>query len=117
MGTALFALLGVITVAWMILVTVQQGVPAMIATLVIGIRMSFIIEGLMYLWRGPVNLRFPDLIPESRFTNHWIDVGLKDILVVVAAIFLVTMLSLFINQTKLGKAMRATAQDRDASAL
>ena len=38
-------------------------------------------------------------------------------LVVVAAGILVTLLALFINRSKLGKAMRATAQDRDASQL
>ena len=79
--------------------------------------MSFILEGAMYLWRGPVNLRFPDLIPENRYTTSLIDIGVKDVMVVVVTIFLVVMLSLFINRTKLGKAMRATAQDRDAAQL
>ena len=100
-----------------------------LAPLITAIGMSFIIEGAMYLWRGPVDLRFPDLISEDRFALFsgnfgrggsvapLIDVGVKDIMVVVASVFLVVMLSLFINRTKLGKAMRATAQDRDAAAL
>ena len=88
-----------------------------LAPLITAIGMSFILEGAMYLWRGPVDLRFPDLISEARYTNNLIDIGVKDVMVVVAAIFLVVCLSLFINRTKLGKAMRATAQDRDAAAL
>ena len=100
-----------------------------LAPLITAIGMSFILEGAMYLWRGPVNLRFPDLISEDRFTAlvgpygfngaqvPIIDIGVKDVMVVGVAIFLVVMLSLFINRTKLGKAMRATAQDRDAAQL
>jgi branched-chain amino acid transport system permease protein len=88
-----------------------------LAPLITAIGMSFILEGAMYLWRGPVNLRFPDLIPENRYTTSLVDIGVKDVFVVVVTIFLVVMLSLFINRTKLGKAMRATAQDRDAAQL
>ena len=88
-----------------------------LAPLITAIGMSFILEGIMYLWRGPVNLRFPDLISEDRYTNSLIDIGVKDVMVVAVTIFLVVLLSLFINRTKLGKAMRATAQDRDAAQL
>jgi branched-chain amino acid transport system permease protein len=88
-----------------------------LAPLITAIGMSFILEGAMYLWRGPVNLRFPDLIPETRYTTSLVDIGVKDVFVVVVTLFLVVMLSLFINRTKLGKAMRATAQDRDAAQL
>jgi branched-chain amino acid transport system permease protein len=88
-----------------------------LAPLITAIGMSFFLEGAMYLWRGPVNLRFPDLIPETRFQNSLFDIGVKDVAVVVVTIFLVVLLSLFINRTKLGKAMRATAQDRDAAQL
>jgi branched-chain amino acid transport system permease protein len=88
-----------------------------LAPLITAIGMSFILEGAMYLWRGPVNLRFPDLLPETRYTTSLVDIGVKDVFVVVVTLFLVVMLSLFINRTKLGKAMRATAQDRDAAQL
>jgi branched-chain amino acid transport system permease protein len=88
-----------------------------LAPLITAIGMSFILEGAMYLWRGPVNLRFPDLISEDRYTTSLVDIGVKDVMVVSVTIFLVVMLSLFINRTKLGKAMRATAQDRDAAQL
>ena len=91
-----------------------------LAPLITAIGMSFILEGVMYLWRGPVSLRFPNLLPDtvqSRLTNSFIDIGVKDIAVVIAALTLVILLSVFINGTKLGKAMRATAQDRDAAQL
>jgi branched-chain amino acid transport system permease protein len=88
-----------------------------LAPLITAVGMSFMIEGAMYLWRGPVNLIFPEVIPEARIPLGPVDVGVKDVTVVVAAVILVIMLSIFINRTKLGKAMRATAQDRDAAQL
>ena len=88
-----------------------------LAPLITAIGMSFIVEGAMYLWRGPVSLRFPDLLPQHIYRFGPVEFGFKDAFVVVAALLLVISLSLFIGRTKLGKAMRATAQDRDASYL
>jgi len=88
-----------------------------LAPLITAIGMSFIVQGLMYLWRGPVSLRFPDLLPQDLYKFGPLEFGFKDLFVVVAALVLVVSLSLFIGRTKLGKAMRATAQDRDASYL
>lgn len=88
-----------------------------LAPLITAVGMSFLLEGLMYVWKGPVTLRYPDLLPNIRFKLGGATVGLKDIAVVIAAAVLVAALSLFINKSKLGKAMRATAQDRDAALL
>jgi branched-chain amino acid transport system permease protein len=41
----------------------------------------------------------------------------KDVLVIALAIPLMVGLNLFVTRTRLGKAMRATAQDREAAAL
>ncbi len=51
-------------------------------------------------------------IPDSWFTFTW-----KSLLVVVVSLSLLGALYAFVRFTKLGKAMRATAQDRDASRL
>jgi branched-chain amino acid transport system permease protein len=88
-----------------------------LAPLITAIGMSFIIEGLMFLWRGPFNVIFPDLLPDTQYTFGNYSVGVKDIFVVVSAVILVVILSLFIARTKLGKAMRATAQDKQAAQL
>ena len=88
-----------------------------LAPLITAIGMSFVIEGLMYIWRGPVTLHFPDLLPETSWNLGAIRIGLKDVFVMVLSILLVTALTLFVNRSKLGKAMRATAQDRDAAQL
>src|SRR5205814_120148 len=43
--------------------------------------------------------------------------GVKDLLVVAMALPLALGLSLFVNRTRLGMAMRATAQDRETAAM
>ena len=89
-----------------------------LAPLITAVGMSFILEGIMYVWRGASNVHFPDLLPSTRFPLPGsASIGVKDLVVIVTAIVLVILLTLFINGSKLGKAMRATAQDREAAQL
>jgi branched-chain amino acid transport system permease protein len=89
-----------------------------LALLITAVGMSFVLEGAMYLWRGANNVHFPDLLPETRITlPGGASIGIKDVIVIVSAVILVSLLNVFIDRSKLGKAMRATAQDREASQL
>src|SRR5437762_759288 len=91
-----------------------------LAPLITAIGMSFFLEGVMFFWKGPATVHFPDLLPQTAWHvggENGVFFGVKDIFVVVTAAILVTLLAVFINRTKLGKAMRATAQDRDAAQL
>jgi branched-chain amino acid transport system permease protein len=88
-----------------------------LAPLITAVGMAFFLEGVMYIWRGPNNLHYPDLLPAGKIALGGAAIGIKDLLVAGIAIALVVLLSAFINGTKLGKAMRATAQDRDAAQL
>ncbi|HEY4912776.1 MAG TPA: branched-chain amino acid ABC transporter permease [Candidatus Dormibacteraeota bacterium] len=88
-----------------------------LAPLITAIGMSSILEGAMYLWRGPFSLHYPDLLPLTRFNIGPVNIGVKDLIVIAFAVILVVAFTLFINLSKLGKAMRATAQDRDAAQL
>ncbi|HET7421704.1 MAG TPA: branched-chain amino acid ABC transporter permease [Candidatus Dormibacteraeota bacterium] len=91
-----------------------------LAPLITAIGMSFVLEGIMFIWHGPATLHFPDILPNgpaNQVTINGVLIGIKDVFVVVVAIILVAMLAVFINGSKLGKAMRATAQDRDAAQL
>ena len=89
-----------------------------LAPLITAIGMSFILEGLMFLWRGPFNLHYPSVLPSDTIAlGGGATIAYKDIAVVVIALTLMISLSLFVERSKLGKAMRATAQDRDAAGL
>ncbi len=88
-----------------------------LAPLITAIGMSFILENVMQYWRGPSPVPFPQVIPNPTFHIGAIDIAAKQVLVIVLAIVMMVVLQLFIFNTKLGKAMRATAQDRDAAQL
>ena len=89
-----------------------------LAPLITAVGMSFVLEGLMFLWRGPFNLHYPNILPGDAIPlGGGATIAYKDLAVVVIALALMTGLSLFVERSKLGKAMRATAQDRDAAGL
>jgi branched-chain amino acid transport system permease protein len=79
--------------------------------------MSFILENVMQYWRGPSPVPFPDVIPNPDVHLGIVTIATKQILVVLFAVVMMVVLQMFIYRTKLGKAMRATAQDRDAAQL
>ena len=88
-----------------------------LAPLITAVGMSFFLEGVMFIWRGANNLTYPALLPGNRFTLGGVTVGAPDLIVVAITVVLGGLLASFVNGTKLGKAMRATAQDRDAARL
>jgi branched-chain amino acid transport system permease protein len=88
-----------------------------LAPLITAIGMSFILENVMQYWHGPSPVPFPQVIPNPDVHLGLITVATKQIMVVVLAIALMIVLQVFVYRTKLGKAMRATAQDRDAAQL
>jgi branched-chain amino acid transport system permease protein len=88
-----------------------------LAPLITAIGMSFILENIMQYWRGPSPVPFPEVFPNPSFHLGTVDIAAKQIFVVVLAVVMMIVLQLFIYNTKLGKAMRATAQDRDAAQL
>jgi len=93
-----------------------------LAPLITAIGMSFIIENLLSQWRGGVPLPYPgvqSLIDISTIgpLNLGTTISNIDIAVIVAALILMLLLDRFINQTKMGTAMRSVAQDREAALM
>jgi branched-chain amino acid transport system permease protein len=93
-----------------------RGAPRL-APLITAIGVSFVLENVMMAWKGPAPVAFPAVMPNPAFVFGPLTVSLKQILVVGLAIALMAALHTFVKTTALGKAMRATAQDRDAAQL
>jgi branched-chain amino acid transport system permease protein len=94
-----------------------------LAPLITAIGVSFILVNVGLVWKGASQVNYPDLLPRVDILrdvfhlNTLILFTLKDLLVIVIAIPLMIALTLFVQRTRLGKAMRATAQDRTAAAM
>jgi len=88
-----------------------------LAPLITAVGVSFFLEGVLFLWKGPSNVHYPSIIPNAGFQLFGATIGAKDLLVIGISVVLVIGLALFVDRTRLGKAMRATAQDRDAALL
>jgi branched-chain amino acid transport system permease protein len=89
-----------------------------LAPLITAIGMSFILQNVGLLWR-PSPEDSPDLIQSQKtlFTVADVDVVRSDVFAIGVTLPLLLALLFFVGQTKYGKAMRATAQDRDAARL
>jgi branched-chain amino acid transport system permease protein len=88
-----------------------------LAPLITAIGVSFLLQGIMRNWKGPSEISFPQFLPNPTFAFGGVHVDARQMLVVVVSVVMMIALQLFIYNTRLGKAMRATAQDRDAAQL
>jgi branched-chain amino acid transport system permease protein len=90
-----------------------------LAPLITAVGFSFILQNVGILWIGGSPEGIPDLIDAQKelFSIGGVIVSRGDVLAIVATIPLVLLLTTFINQSRLGRAMRATAQDPEAARL
>jgi branched-chain amino acid transport system permease protein len=88
-----------------------------LAPLITAVGMSFFLEGALFLWKGPSQVHYPDVLPRAGFEVFGATIGIKELVVITIAVVLMVALALFVDRTWLGKAMRATAQDQDAARL
>jgi branched-chain amino acid transport system permease protein len=88
-----------------------------LAPLIAAIGCSFILETIVALWKGTSFYAFPDIFPNGGFDVLGTRISYVDIFIVILAVAIMYGLDRFIRLTRLGKAMRATAQDPEAAAL
>jgi branched-chain amino acid transport system permease protein len=96
-----------------------------LAPLISAIGVSFILVNLGLHWKGASPVDFPNIHPVAGIDvfrdvlglNTAVFFTVKDLFVIGLAVPLMIGLNLFVRRTRLGKAMRATAQDREAAAM
>ena len=99
-----------------------RGAPRLIP-LISAIGISFFLQDLIRLvesiWRNAFNLVYPtiDVLNERFELTPTIDVSLKSLVVIVAALVMLAGLHAVVNRTKIGTAIRAVAEDQTAASL
>jgi branched-chain amino acid transport system permease protein len=95
-----------------------RGAPKL-APLITAVGFSFILQNVGLLWRGGAPQSVNDLIRENDtvFNISGVPISRGYIMAIAVMIPLVILLAWFITSTRLGRAMRATAQDPEAARL
>lgn len=88
-----------------------------LAPLITAIGISIILQQLMMLTWGSNYLPFPPLLPSAPHDVFGASITDLQILIVVLAAGLMVALMLLVNRTRLGRAMRATAENPSIAAL
>ncbi len=94
-----------------------RGAPRL-APLITAIGMSFILQNVALAWKGPNYIEVVDVLPHSTvFSVGGVDYQWNKFIVVLITVPVLLLLVWLVERTRQGKAMRATAQDRDAAAM
>jgi len=99
-----------------------RGAPRLVP-LISAIGVSFFLQDAIRLaesvWRNSFFLTYPTIeFFDQRLTLFGeTDISVKSILVIAAAVIMLVALTLFVNRTKLGKAIRAVAEDQATAGL
>ncbi len=90
---------------------------AKLAPLISAVGMSIILQNVVMLAQGKEYKNLPPLLPSEGFTILGANASPVQILILSASVLLMIVLQLFVAKTRLGKAMRATSQDRIMAGL
>lgn len=89
-----------------------------LAPLITAIGISFILQNAVQIVYGPSPVNTPQVIPPTaRIDLAGISVGWINVFIIVMSLTLMIVLQLFVQRTRIGRAMRSTASDREAAAL
>jgi branched-chain amino acid transport system permease protein len=86
-----------------------------IAPLLSTVAVSLILDRAGELVFSPETRRFPSALATNNFAIGALRFGVLDLVILALSIASMTALGIFLRHTRLGRALRATAQDRDAA--
>jgi branched-chain amino acid transport system permease protein len=122
-GTLLFAFAVTMFAAGVLGVAIERfslrplrGVPGT-AAMITTIGVSYILFNVILLTVGAGSENYPNPLPVVRWQWGEVTLDLKAVLIWGVATALMVALHFFVNRTRLGKAMRATAQDAEAARM
>lgn len=87
------------------------------AALITAIGVSFLIQNGTQLVMGANIYAFPQIIANQYFDVYGVRINLLQLIIFFTSIILMFILQFIVRKTKLGRAMRSVAVDKDASAL
>ncbi len=89
-----------------------------LAPLITAIGVSFILQALAMQFWGREHFPFPDVFPANRI-NLFGNVGItmREIIIMIVSVVMMGGLFVLVNHTKLGRAMRATSENVNVTAL
>jgi branched-chain amino acid transport system permease protein len=94
-----------------------RGAPRLSA-LISAIGMSLFLQNYVLLAQTSQFLSFPSLIPQLGFMEPYEQiVSSSEIVIITTTVIVMILLSILIKYTKIGKAMRATAQDKEMAMM
>ena len=93
-----------------------RGVPGT-AAMITTIGVSYILFNIILLTVGAGSENYPNPLPVVRWQLGEVTLELKELLIWGVAVALMLALHFFVNRTRLGKAMRVTAQDAEAARM
>jgi branched-chain amino acid transport system permease protein len=90
---------------------------AKLAPLISAVGMSIILQNIVMLAQGKEYKNLPPLLPSEGFTVIGANVSPVQIYILSSTVLIMIVLHLFVAKSRLGKAMRATSQDRVMAGL
>jgi len=88
-----------------------------LAPLITAVGVSFILQNIGILMNGSAPHSRASVLPQGSLKIGSVEIRIRYIVVIAVTIPLLLMMTYIVQKTRTGKAMRATAQDRDASLL
>jgi len=88
-----------------------------LAPLISAVGMSIILQNVVMLTQGKEYKNLPPMLPSTGVVVMGANISPVQIFILTASILLMIVLHLFVRKTRLGKAMRATSQDRVMAGL